>query len=63
MTATPKTPEMIEHMLKELESPNRELTPYEENFLISITNAWEHRRHLTDKQFSLLERIYAEKTE
>lgn len=63
MTATPKTPEMIKHMFRELESPNKELTKWEEDFISSITDQFERKNSLSDKQFEILEKIYAEKTE
>lgn len=59
---TPKTREMIEHMLKELERPVKDTTPWEMNFLISIQDQFNRKGTLSDKQFEILERIYAEKT-
>lgn len=60
---TPKTPEIIQHFLDELQRPARELTEWEENFIESITDQFNRKRDLSDKQFKILERIYAEKTE
>lgn len=59
---TPNTKEMIEHFLKELENPVKDLTPWEMNFVISITDQFNRKGTLSDKQFEILERIYAEKT-
>lgn len=53
---------LIEHMFQLLESPSRELTKWEENFLESVQEQWARRKTLTDRQFETLERIYAEKT-
>lgn len=54
--------EIIQHMLTALETPSQELTKWEENFLGSIAEQFEKRGTLSDKQFEILDRIYAEKT-
>ena len=59
---TKKTPHMIRHMLAELETPKLELTAWERQFIESITDQFNRRSDLSDKQFRVLERIYAEKT-
>lgn len=59
---TPQTPEIIEHFLSELEHPYKELTEWEDNFIISIRDQFNRKRSLSDRQFEILERIYAEKT-
>lgn len=59
---TPKTPDMIRHMLDELQTPAKTLTAWELNFLESISDQFEERSTLSDSQFEVLERIYAEKT-
>ncbi len=59
---TPKTPELIQHMFDELNAPVKELTDWEYNFLASISDQFSNRGTLSDKQFEILERIYAEKT-
>lgn len=59
---TPKTKDMIQHMLTELESPEKPLSQWEENFIESIADQFSSRASLSDKQFEVLERIYAEKT-
>jgi hypothetical protein len=60
---TPKTPEMIKHMLDTLESPVRQLTSWELGFLESVSEQFGERGMLSDKQFEIMERIYMEKTE
>lgn len=59
---TPNTPELVKHMLSELEQPARELTAWEVGFLESLTDQFERRGSLSARQFEILERIYAEKT-
>jgi hypothetical protein len=60
---TPKTADTIAHFLKELERPARELTEWELGFLADISDQFEQWRTLTDRQFEVLEGIYAAKTE
>lgn len=63
VSSTPRTPEMIQHMLVELDrNLVRELTEWEDSFVTSIRNQVGNNKELSDKQFSILERIYAEKT-
>ncbi len=50
------------HMLSALESPSRELTKWEEQFIESLTEQFEERGHLSERQMEILERVYAEKT-
>jgi hypothetical protein len=59
---TAKTPDVIEHFLDALERPAKQLTSWELDFLESITEQFERSGSLSDKQFEVLERIYAEKT-
>lgn len=59
---TPQTREVIEHMLKELEMPERPLTKWELEFVTSVSDQFGRRGSLSAKQFSILEGIYAEKT-
>ena len=54
--------QLIEHMLESLATPSRELTKWEEDFIASITETFTAWKHLSDKQFEVLNRIYAEKT-
>lgn len=62
MERTKQSPELITHMLDSLTSPYKELSKWEEDFVLSITAWFETRQSLSDKQFEILERIYAEKT-
>lgn len=62
MRQTEKTPAIIEHFLEALESPCRDLTKWEQDFIESVGNQFAERRTLSDRQFEILERIYAEKT-
>lgn len=62
MNGTPKTKEMIQHMLRELEHPAKKLTAWELGFLESISEQFFERNTLSEKQFEILERLYAEKT-
>jgi hypothetical protein len=59
---SPKTHEMIQHFLDELQRPAKALTEWEENFLRSVSLQYELKSDLSWKQFEILERIYAEKT-
>ena len=60
---TEKTNSLISYMLHELETPLRKLTDWELNFLESISDQFIQKGDLSDKQFEILEKIYAEKTE
>lgn len=59
---TPKTTENIIHFLKALEMPSKELTKWELGFIADLDDQFMRRGSLSDKQFEILERIYAEKT-
>ena len=63
MGGTPKTPEMIKHMLDALDSPRQFLTKWEEGFLISVNDQFSRTGTLSDLQFEKLESIYTEKTD
>lgn len=52
----------MRHMLKELESPERPLTKWEENFVESVSDQIERRGFATERQFETLTKIYEEKT-
>jgi hypothetical protein len=49
--------------LTALETPRRELTTWEVDFLDSIREQIEAGRRLSDRQLDIVERIYAEKTD
>jgi hypothetical protein len=57
------TDDPIKHMLEALESPSKELTKWEASFIESITDQYEQKGQLSDRQFEVLEKIYAEKTD
>jgi len=63
MNSTANTREMVEHMLKELERPKGMITRWELDFLHSVKDQFDRRGSLSDRQFTVLERIYAERTE
>jgi len=49
-------------MLTSLESPSRELTKWEEDFIASLSEQLQRRGDLSDRQIEILDRIYTEKT-
>jgi len=59
---SPDDKQLAGHMLRELESPSKELTAWELGFLESLGDQLETRGSLTDKQMEVLKRIYEEKT-
>jgi len=59
---TPSQHELARHMLELLESPSKELTKWEENFIESVTDQYQTKQWLSDRQLEILEKIYAEKT-
>lgn len=63
MEKTVKTKELIDHMFTSLETPTKDLTKWENDFINSIYDQFERKGDLSDKQFEILEKIYAEKTE
>lgn len=58
-----KTKEIIHHMLKELQRPAARLTNWELGFLDNVNSQFEERHSLSDRQFEILERIYAERAQ
>lgn len=57
-------PETIDYFLDLVKnSASKPLTPWELQFIESISDQWDRTRHLSDKQLDILERIYAEKTD
>lgn len=59
---TENSREVIEHFIAELGQPAKTLSDWEEDFLASVSDQFDRRGSLSDKQFEILERIYAEKT-
>jgi uncharacterized membrane-anchored protein len=49
-------------MLQDLETPYKELTKWEEEFVASVKERFERTHNLSERQVEILERIYAEKT-
>jgi hypothetical protein len=52
---------LIEHMIQELERPVKELSEWEENFMASVKIQFQLKSDLSDKQVTVLQRIYDEK--
>ena len=52
----------INDWLDALQAPHTPLTHWEESFLESVTDQWDTRQWLSDRQREMLERIDAEKT-
>lgn len=62
MQKTTNSAENIASFLDALETPSKPLTKWELDFLISISDQFERTRSLSERQFEVLEKIYAEKT-
>lgn len=54
-------PEVIADMLERIATEGRRLTDWEREFVESVTDQFERRGSLTDKQVDVIERIYTEK--
>lgn len=59
---TPNNAATIEHMFKELERPKGILERWELDFLHSVKDQFDRRGSLSEKQFTVLERIFCERT-
>lgn len=59
---TLQTKELLEHMFDSLDSPSKPLTKWEADFTESVLDQYQRFGKLTERQFEILERIYAEKT-
>ncbi len=57
-----KPKQVIKDWLDALERPRRPLTTWETDFVESISEQFDARGSISDKQQDTLERIYAEKT-
>jgi hypothetical protein len=55
--------ELIKHMLEALQTPQKSLSTWENQFLESISDQFDRTKSLSEKQFDRLETIYAEKTD
>ena len=63
MEKTQKTSKLIEHMIDSLRyKPNRTLTKWEKEFVESVAAYFLRKRDISDRQFEILEKLYAEKT-
>lgn len=58
----PEKAKLIDHMYELLENPDKELTEWEQGFIDSTKEQWSNRWWLSERQFEILDRIYAEKT-
>ena len=54
--------DLIDHMLRALETPSKPLSSWEDGFISSISEQFTSRGSLSDRQVEILERIYTEKT-
>lgn len=57
-----KDPEVIADWLEQIRLHGKNLTKWEEDFIDSVADQFSQRRSISDKQETILERIYAEKT-
>lgn len=57
-----QSPDVVKFYLDALERPSKPLTAWELDFLASISEQFEQSSSLSSKQFSVLERLYTEKT-
>jgi len=57
-----KDKETIEYWIETVNTEGKNLSKWEEDFMKSITEQFEEKKWLSDKQEDILERIYAEKT-
>ena len=57
-----KSKQVIKDWIEALERPRRPLTTWETDFVESVSEQFEARGDISDKQEIILERIYSEKT-
>lgn len=57
-----KDPQVIEDWINQVNEEGKNLSKWELSFMESITDQFERKRWLSDRQEEILERIYAEKT-
>lgn len=53
---------VLQHWITEVNDHGRGLTDWEQNFMESITEQFDERGTLSERQQEILERIYGEKT-
>jgi hypothetical protein len=63
MPAPIYTPAVLRSWIEALQTPSKPLTPWELNFVESVSDQLDRGRTLTPTQVDALERIYAEKTD
>lgn len=56
------SPDVIERMLNTIEDEGRNLTKWEEGFVMSLREQFDERGTISERQTEILEGIYAEKT-
>ena len=56
-----KTKEIIKQWIEDVNEEGRGLTDWERNFMFSITEQFDSRGALSERQEEILERIYTEK--
>lgn len=52
---------LTQHMIDSVNYEGEALTDWEEDFMESITDQWDRKKSLSDRQKEVLERIYCEK--
>lgn len=52
---------LIQHMINELETLGRNMTPWEIRFLEDIVDQWDRDREITEAQYEKLKEIYEDK--
>lgn len=57
-----QSPMVLRQWINKVNDEGVNLTPWEEEFMASITHKFDRDQTLSDKQEEILERIYAEKT-
>lgn len=55
-------PADIEYFIEKINSEARGLSKWQSDFMDSITEQWNERHSLSERQVEVLERIYADKT-
>lgn len=53
--------QMVDHMIDELQSLGRDLTPWEIRFLEGVSDDWDRNRELSDEQYRKLKQIYEDR--
>lgn len=52
---------IIAHQLDSIKTEGRGLTKWEEDFIDSVTDQFDHRGSVSDRQAEIIERIYKER--